>query len=240
VKRLPKIRIGITALAVWAVALAQSPQSEPTPVPVGSATVAEVKGAVTLKAPDSAALTPQRGLVLAADSTIETDKGSILLALQDGSQVLVKPHSRVVLRAPNQGKGYYLELFLGKIVNKIQKRLGDTPSFRMGTPSAVITVRGTRFEVRVNKKLKTFVVVYEGLVEVSGFATGPPVLLRPGFSTGVDRDRVPESPHQIGAFEDREGFGREGIEREGLGREGGGNQQGQRPESQDSHESPDD
>lgn len=235
-KRLSKIRVGISVLAVYAVACGQSVQPQPVPLPVGSATVTEVKGTVALKAPDSSALTPQRGLVLAADSTIETDKGSVLLALQDGSQVLVKPHSRVVLRAPEQGKGYYLELFLGKVVNKIQKRLGNTPSFRMGTPTAVITVRGTRFEVEVNKKLRTSVAVYEGLVEVGGFTNAPPILLRPGFFTGVDRDRAPESPREMGAFgerEGREGFGREGRDREG-GREGENKrEEGQRPDVPD-------
>lgn len=235
---LSKIRVGISVLAVYTVACGQSLEPQPVPLPVGSATVTEMKGTVALKAPDGSVLTPQRGLVLTADSTIETGKGSALLALQDGSQVLVKAHSRVVLRAPDQGKGYYLELFLGRVVNKVQKRLGNTPSFRMGTPSAVITVRGTRFEVEVNKKLRTAVAVYEGLVEVGGFTNAPPVLLRPGFFTGVDRDRAPESPREMGAFGDREGFGREGTDREGSGREGENKQESQRPDGPDT-KSPD-
>jgi len=65
----------------------------------------------------------------------------------------------------------------------------------MGTPTAVITVRGTRFSVEVGKKQKTSVEVFEGLVEVGGFGQGPPVMLRPGFSTGVEQDRNPEPPH---------------------------------------------
>ena len=54
----------------------------------------------------------------------------------------------------------------GKILAQVQKRFGNAPSFRMGTPTAVITVRGTRFEVEVNKKNKTVVDVYEGVVAV--------------------------------------------------------------------------
>ena len=181
----------LLALIGFCTAAGQDPMPpQSSSLPVGSATIAEVKGEVALHGPRGEALTAQRGEVLAADSTIETQKGNLLLDLQDGSQVLVKPHSRVVLRDPNQGKGFYLELLIGKIVNKVQKRLGNTPSFRMGTPTAVVTVRGTRFEVEVTKKLRTYVAVYEGLVEVAGLnGRAPPVMVQPGFTT-KDRKSV--------------------------------------------------
>ncbi|MBZ5654890.1 MAG: FecR family protein [Acidobacteriia bacterium] len=216
----------LAVLIVFCTAAGQEPvPTQPTSLPVGSATITQIKGEVVLHGPQGEALVAQRGLVLAAASTIETQKGNLLLELQDGSQVLVKPHSRVMLQDPNQGKGFYLELLIGKVVNKIQKRLGNTPSFRMGTPTAVVTVRGTRFEVEVNKKLRTYVVVYEGMVEVAGmFGAAPPVLVRPGFITNVDRDREPAQPREIGegrerggseSGRDREGFGRNDSEREG-------------------------
>lgn len=222
-------------LLVFCTASGQDPlRSEPTSLPVGAATVAEVKGKIALYAPQGGELAAQRGQVLAPESRIETEKGSVLLLLQDGSQVLVKSHSRVVLKDPNQGKGYSLELLIGDIVNKIQKRLGSNPSFRMGTPTAVITVRGTRFEVEVSKKLRTHVVVYEGLVEVSGLVGGgPPVLLRPGFSTYVERDRGPDQPREIGDFGERSGSesGREG---QPSGSEREGQQPGQRSDKENS------
>jgi ferric-dicitrate binding protein FerR (iron transport regulator) len=174
--------------------------------------VAEIKGAVIFTSPDGTPVPVQRGTILTADSKIETVKGSVLLQLQDGSQALIKGHSNVVLRAPNQGKGFSLELFLGQILMKVQKRTGEAPSFRMGTPSAVITVRGTRFQVEVNKKHKTYVDVFEGLVEVEGLVPGSPhILLRPGFYSGVDPDRAPSEPRESTP---NDGNGREG-EREG-------------------------
>jgi hypothetical protein len=204
--------------------LAQTEPPQQTVLPIGSAVVSEIKGEVVFTSPQGAFITAQRGSTLAADSRIETAKGSLLLELQDGSQVLVKGHSTVVLRAPNQGKGYSLELFIGKILVKVQRRLGGTPSFRMGTPSAVITVRGTRFWVEVNKKRKTFVDVFEGVVEVAGFTAGsPPVLIRPGFSTGVEIERAPEEPREINP---RAGPGREG------GREGQAPGRDRSPEDQ--------
>ena len=184
---------GLSILLVLAAANGQNP--EPTALPVGLATVAELKGEVEVHSSLGDAITAQHGTTLPPETKIDTKKGSLLLDLQDGSQVLVKANSHVVLKSPNEGKGYWLELLIGKINAKVQKRLGNAPSFRMGTPTAVITVRGTRFSVDVDKKQRTHVEVYEGLVEVAGFFHGAPVMLRPGFSTGVQENRDPEQPH---------------------------------------------
>jgi hypothetical protein len=183
---------GLIGLLVLVGASGQNP--EPTALPVGSATIAELKGDVELHSPQGDAVTAQRGTMLAAESKIDTAKGSVLLDLQDGSQVLVRANSHIVLKAPDQRKGYWLELLMGKINAKVQKRLGNAPSFRMGTPTAVITVRGTRFAVDVDKKQRTHVEVFEGLVEVAGFFHGAPVMVRPGYSTGVEQNRDPEQP----------------------------------------------
>ncbi|HYM77627.1 MAG TPA: FecR domain-containing protein [Candidatus Dormibacteraeota bacterium] len=205
--------ISLTVAAVMVLAVAQTTPPQQTVLPVGSATVTEVKGEATLTAPDGTPVKAERGATLAAESKIETLKGSVLLELQDGSQVLVKGHSNVVLRSPDQGKGFSLELFLGQIIVKVKKRMGETPSFRMGTPSAVITVRGTRFLVDVNKKRRTYVDVFEGIVEVQGMLPGSrQVLIRPGFSSGVEQDRSPSEPR-----EDSPG---EGMDREDSGRAG--------------------
>jgi hypothetical protein len=219
----------LTLLMVFCTSATQQLESpQAASLPSGSATISELKGDVVLRGPQGEAITGSRGLVLSAESTIETAKGSLLLVLQDGSQVLVKSHSRVVLKAPDKDKGFSIELLIGKVLNKITKRLGNTPSFRMGTPTAVITVRGTRFEVEVNKKLRTSVVVYDGLVEVQGLmGAAPPVFVRPGFVTDVDRDRAPSRPRQfLDSGESNFGRGSEGFER--------GDQQGQRQGQQES------
>jgi len=218
--------IGIMLLFVLAAAIGQNP--EPTALSVGSASIAELKGDVTLHSPQGDVVNAQRGTLLPPDTKIDTVKGSVLLDLQDGSQVLVKSNSHVILRSPTQEKGYWLELLLGKINAKIQKRLGNTPSFRMGTPTAVITVRGTRFSVEVSKKLKTSVSVFEGMVEVGGFGEGPPVMLQPGFSTGVDQNRNPEAPHSM------DGRARDDDERvgHGGGTMGGHGEDNRRPGTQ--------
>ncbi len=59
----------------------------------------------------------------------------------------------------------------------------------------MIAVRGTQFDVEVNRRNVTEVDVIDGLVEVSGRnpAWGS-VLLEPGFSTRVGLDSGPEQP----------------------------------------------
>jgi hypothetical protein len=224
-------------LFLFAVAAGQTPQD--ASLPVGSATVAESKGEVTLHSPKGDILESKRGVVLDPESVIDTVKGSVLLDLQDGSQVLVKSKSHVVLKAPNADRGYYLELLVGKIVAKVRKRLSNTPSFRMGTPTAVITVRGTRFEVEVTKEKRTFVEVYEGIVEVIGLHPGGrPVLLRPGYSTRVQRDRDPDEPRnwrdEGAGNDDRNGLGRTGGERDD--RQPGAGSETSKPEAQSERE----
>jgi FecR protein len=185
-------------LLVFAEAPAQKAEPQPTTLPVGSASIAEFKGQISIRSPQGQTVSAQPGLTIAAESTIEIEKGSLLLNLADGSQVLVKSHSQVVLKDPSQDKGFSLELLIGKLVAKIQKRLGAAPSFRMGTPTAVITVRGTRFSVEVNKKRRTRIEVFEGLVEIQGIGgIGQPVMLGPGFATSVERNQPPERPHEM-------------------------------------------
>ncbi len=217
----------LAACIFFSAVLSWAQEQQSTVLPVGSATVADYKGEVALHAPDGTTLAADRGMTLAAQTAIETGKGSILLSLQDGSQVLVKPHSHVVLKSPDQAPGYWLELNIGKLVAKVKKRLGNSPSFRMGTPTAVITVRGTRFEVEVDKKQRTRVEVYEGIVEVRGMGVtvGTGVMLRPGYLTHVQANRDPEKPQEI----EREGLGPGpgsiGDDRPGAGRVGSEGQQ---------------
>lgn len=198
---------------------AQEPQ--PATLTAGSATVDQIKGEVTVQPPNGTAAAPQRGQVVIAESIIETKKGSVVLHLEDGSQVLVQKNSRVVLKAPQNSLGHFFDLLLGKILAKVQKRTNNAPSFKMGTPTAVITVRGTKFEVTVNKEQRTYVEVYEGLVEVAAAAPGSrPVLIGPGFHTQVRLNEGPARPERdaLGREDDMMG-GRTGATRDANERE---------------------
>lgn len=192
----------LTAMLAGVHGPAQTKPEAPVSFSYGSALVTDVNGDVAATMPQASPVRLQKGQMLPSETIIETGKGSLVLAFADGSQVLLKPQCRAVIKAPEQASGNFLELVLGRLLAKVQKRLGQEPSFKLGTPTAVIAVRGTFFGVEVNKKQRTYVQVYEGLVAVSATdLPGAPVMLRPGFATQIDLDRPPQDPHQMQDFE---------------------------------------
>ena len=119
----------------------------------------------------------------------------VLVLRSDESEILIQPHTRLILQAPQPGNWDTLQIILGKVRAYIRKRTGGAPPFQMGTPSAVIAVRGTRFDVEVNSNGVSEVDVFEGLVEVaSNTGTGASVLVSPGMSTRVAIGSAPETP----------------------------------------------
>jgi hypothetical protein len=129
----------------------------------------------------------------------------LLLRLEDETEILVRPHTRLLLKGPAPGDWNYFELLLGRIRTHVMKRTGGAPPFQLGTPSAVIAVRGTRFDVEVNPHKTTEVDVFEGLVEVAGVGVpGASVLVRAGYSTRVGLGGAPEPP--VPTREIRPGF----------------------------------
>ena len=109
-----------------------------------------------------------RGEQLPPGAIVETGSGRLLLRLSDGSEVLVRAHTRLQVQQPSLTDPSYFQLLLGRIRALINKRTGGAVPFELGTPSAVIAVRGTEFEVEVNPRNVTEVDVVDGLVEVYG------------------------------------------------------------------------
>ena len=187
--------VSLLVVVRMAAAQEQQPNSGPSTVAIAGATIKEWKGDVHLSLPGQSASNPLRGEQLPAGTTLDTGSGRLLLRLADGSEVLVRSHTRLQLQQPSLTDPSYLQLLLGRIRALINKRTGGTVPFELGTPSAVIAVRGTEFDVEVNRRNVTEVDVVDGLVEVSGRSPGAgSVLLEPGFSTRVGLDSGPEQP----------------------------------------------
>jgi hypothetical protein len=118
---------------------------------------------------------PQQTIVTGAD-------GYGLFQVSDGSTFEVFPKSKVVFR-PNRGDWKeILEVWLGKIRVQIEHAGGLPNNNRVRTPSAVISVRGTIFDVEVEDEDGTTLVLdEEGLVEVRHvLKAGDPVFLNTG------------------------------------------------------------
>jgi hypothetical protein len=117
--------------------------------------------------------------------------GYAVFQVSDGSTFEVFPNSRVTFRANPANLKDILDVWLGRVKVHIQKFGGQPNNNRVITPTAVISVRGTVFDVSVEDQESTLVAVEEGLVEVQHalLPTKTPKLVNPGESLRVYRDQ---------------------------------------------------
>ena len=195
----------LAALSIWAalsvcaaqiVSEGSSQASSASFAPFAGAVIGEWRGSVQVQLPGAAASHPAHAQVLPEGTVLDTRDGRLVLVLKnDESEILVQPHTRLILQAPQPGNWDTLQIIFGRVRAYIRKRTGGAPPFQMATPSAVIAVRGTRFDVEVNASGVSEIDVFEGLVEV-GSTTIPGVstLVSPGMSTRVGIGAAPETP----------------------------------------------
>jgi hypothetical protein len=196
-KRRACINFGIFVIGFFSMmglALAQEPNTVPVNAPFAGATISDWKGKIHLNLPGETQSAPVIGETLPPGTVLETGGGRLLLQLTDGSQVLIRAHTRLTVQQPSPTDRGYFQLLLGRIRAIITKRTGGAAPFELGTPSAVIAVRGTEFEVELNRRQETEVDVIEGVVEVIGRHSRKSVFVQAGSSTRVGMDTEPEEP----------------------------------------------
>jgi hypothetical protein len=190
-----KITLTIVFLALYCACAAAQQAPATANAPYAGATISDFKGKVSIQLPAQAFAAPVRGEVLPPDTTVNTDEGRLLLKLSDGSDVLVRPHTKLLLKQPEASGWKYFQLMIGRVRTQIQKRMGGSPAFQIGTPSAVISVRGTKFDVEVDRRGFTEVDVDEGVVELEAVTgRGQSVMITAGFSSRVGMETGPEVP----------------------------------------------
>jgi hypothetical protein len=117
--------------------------------------------------------------------------GHALLQVSDGSTFEVFPNSRVVFRKNPPNWRDFLDVLVGRVRVHIE-HLGNVPNpNRVLTPTAVISVRGTTFDISVDDDDETTLVeVEDGQVEVQHalLPRGNSKILNPGESLRVYRD----------------------------------------------------
>src|SRR6266508_2796499 len=132
------------------------------------ARVASVQG-TALRRNNQRAFILARGDLLNPGDEIDTRGGGrVVIELTDGSVVVVKPNSRIVMSdyraAPSLREMF--RILVGRVRVKIAHYGGKPNPYSVNSPTASILVRGTEFDVAVEPSGDTTVVVYEGLVEV--------------------------------------------------------------------------
>src|ERR1051326_9558853 len=128
-----KLTLTIVFLALYC-ACAAAQQAPAATAPYAAATISDFKGKGSIQLPAQAFAAPVRGEVLPPETTVSTDEGRLLLKLSDGSDILVRPHTKLVLKQPETSGWKYFQMTIGRIRTSIQKRLGGAPSFQIGTP----------------------------------------------------------------------------------------------------------
>ena len=124
--------------------------------------------------------------VRVGETIVTGPDGFAKLEISDGSSFDVYPNSRVVFRANPGNFRELAEVFLGKIKVYIQTFGGRPNPYRVHSPTAVISVRGTVFEVAVDPDSVTSIAVDEGLVVVEHrLLPGKAVPVAPGESLRV-------------------------------------------------------
>ena len=108
----------------------------------------------------------------------------------DGSTFEVYPSSNVIFRKNPGSLHDLLDLFVGRVKIHIQRLGGQPNPNRIMTPTAVISVRGTIFDVSINDDDETTIVsVEEGSVEVRhALKPGAPKIVNAGESLHVYKD----------------------------------------------------
>lgn len=93
--------------------------------------------------------------------------GYALFQVNDGSTFEVFANSHVIFRNNSGDWRDLLDLFLGRVKVHVQKFGGQPNPNRVTTPTAVISVRGTIFDVQIeDTDATTLVLVEEGVVSV--------------------------------------------------------------------------
>ncbi len=130
----------------------------------------------------------------AGDTIITGKNGKLALALSDGSQAVIAPKTTVVIKDMSGSPRGLFNIIRGKTRIHIEKLGGQPNPYRINTPTAVIAVRGTVFDVLVEED-KTQVFLHEGEVAVTNpLSPDKSVFLLAGQMTSVLFQRTPNAP----------------------------------------------
>ena len=160
------------AAAVFVSAAMQSPLCAQTPLSdwlgaPGAAKFLTVQGNVSILKDTQAWAANVGGWVQPRQEIVTGHDGYATLQVSDGSRFEVFPNSRVTFRDNTGNFRDLLDLWIGRVKVHIEKLGGQPNHNRVRTPTAVISVRGTVFDVEVDPEDDvTLVYVDEGSVAV--------------------------------------------------------------------------
>ena len=175
-------RLAILSLLLTASGGMSSAQFWPSP-PEQAAKVVSVVGQVSILKDSQPWALNENDSVATGRLIISGSDGYALLQVADGSTFEVFPNSKVLFRSNPGNWKDLLDVLIGRVKVHIQRIGGQPNRNRITTPTAVISVRGTTFDVVVEEEADvTLVSVDEGYVEVQHalLPRGEPKILTAG------------------------------------------------------------
>lgn len=165
----------------------------------GTVRVSSVYGPVQWRAASArtfAPLTASTQMVQIGDELKTGPDGTVTLELPDGSYMVVSENSTLTIQdfwSPNLKN--IINLMMGKVRFYIQRIGGKPNPYRVMTPTALIAVRGTTFEVTLDEAQIAEVRCFEGRVAVEAVGLSDrEVILGPGRKTLVRPGEYPLPP----------------------------------------------
>jgi len=165
----------------------------------GTLRISSLYGPVEWKAVSSASfspLAPSTQTVQIGDELKTGPGGTVMLELPDGSYMVVSENTTLAIQDYWSGNLRSLvNIVVGKVRFYIQ-RLGGRPNpYRVTTPTALIAVRGTTFDVSMDESQVVEVRCLEGSVAVESVGLSDrEVILEPGRKTLVRPGEYPLMP----------------------------------------------
>jgi hypothetical protein len=186
-------RITMAKLSLLSAAVAVVCSAQMTPIDSGdyAAKAIQVVGRVSVLRDASEYAIVEGGQVHVKELIFTGPDGSARFQVSDGSTFDVYPNSRVVFRKNVPNWRDLIDVLVGRVKVHIQHWGAQPNPNRVLTPTAVISVRGTTFDISVDEDDETTLVeVVEGIVEVQHalLPRGNPRTLTTGESMRVYRN----------------------------------------------------
>jgi hypothetical protein len=176
--------------AVMALMLGVCPAQILPPSPEMAAKVVSLTGQVSILHDSQPWALNVGDKVQAKQVIISGPDGYALFEVSDGSTFEVYPNSTVVFRNNPPTWRDLLDVLVGRVKVHIQKWGGQPNPNRIHTPSAVISVRGTTFDVSVDSEDEsTLIAVEEGQVDVRHALKGDTRIVNAGESLQVYKNQ---------------------------------------------------
>jgi ferric-dicitrate binding protein FerR (iron transport regulator) len=158
-----------------------------------------------------------REMILYSGDRMKTGRfGKMTVRLGDRHLLKLYSGTEITLKAVRANQEASLFMTVGKLFVDVVRDIEKMIRFEIESEAAIAGVRGTRFIMKVNRRHKTSVSVYEGEVELIGKQDRSSVILSPGQSSTVVLGGRPSAPK---SFHLRQSLGQAGA----SGRSGNGN-----------------